>query len=195
MTLNLKDLSPAALEPQAVAVNHNDHFVELYDDDAALVASVRTFLSIGINEGESAVVIATPAHREAIEAELGRAVDVAEARRQGMFTTLDAGGTLAQFMRGEEIDDARFETVIGDVLRAAGDGTRRVRVFGEMVALLWADGNVPAALQLEDRWNALGQVHDFRLYCAYPAASFGSEETAALSGICHRHSHVVVPAV
>ncbi len=42
MTLNLKDLSPAALEPRAAAVNHNDHFVELYEDDASLAASIRT---------------------------------------------------------------------------------------------------------------------------------------------------------
>lgn len=194
MTLNLRNLSPAALEPRAVASNHNDHFVELYEDDAALVASIRTFLAIGMNGGEGAVVIATPDHREAIEAELGRVVDLPEARRQGLFTTLDAAETLASFMRAGVVDGERFQSVIGDVLRAAGRENRRVRVFGEMVALLWEAGDVPAALELEDGWNRLAAIHDFRLYCAYRAAALGSDE-ASLMGICHRHSHVVVPAV
>jgi hypothetical protein len=193
MTLDLQSLDALVLEPRAVASNHNDHFVELYDDDAALVESIRKFLSMGLSDGESAVVIATGSHRDAIEAELRRTVDLDAARSQGLYTSLDAGETLSLFLDGEKIDPATFGRVIGGVLEAAGTGGRKVRVFGEMVALLWKAGNVPAALDLEDRWNELAKSFDFRLFCAYPSSSFNGDDTSPLTGVCNRHSHVLVP--
>lgn len=193
MTLDLRSLDALALEPRAVAFNQNDHFVELYEDDAALVGSIRTFLSMGVNLGEAAVVIATAPHREAIESELGRTLDIGAATSQGLFTSLDAAETLSLFLDGGEIDSRRFGSVIGGVLEAAGRGGRRVRVFGEMVALRWDAGNVSAALDREDRWNELAKSFDFRLFCAYPSASFDGDDVSPLTGVCNRHSHVVVP--
>ena len=194
MTLDLKTLDPRVLEPLAgsKAVNADDHFVELYDDDVALMSSVRTFVTVGINEGEAAVVIATPAHREAIERELGRTLDVQAAREQGLFQTRDAAETLALFMGDGRPDPVKFDRVIGDVLADAARGGRRVRVFGEMVAVLWAEGNVAAALALEDHWNRLGRSQRFRLFCAYPTEAFAADDTSSLSGVCNRHSHVVL---
>jgi hypothetical protein len=193
MPLNLREIDAAVLEPRVVALNHNDHFVELYEDDADLVDSVRTFLSIGINEGEAAVVIAGASHRTAIEAALERTLDLAEARDRGVFRSLDAAETLARFMVGDDVDTGRFEDVIGDVLRGAASGGRRVRVFGEMVALLWEQGNVQGAVNLEDGWNTLAARYDFRLFCAYPATHLAAADPASLTDVCNRHSHVVVP--
>lgn len=194
MTLDLRDLDALVLEPRAIARNQNDHFVELYEDESALARSVRTFLSVGVNDGDAAVVIATPAHREAIEEELDRTMDLDAAREQGLYRALDASHTLSLFSADGHIDAERFISVIGGVLGAAGRGGRRVRVFGEMVALLWEQGDVPAALELEDRWNELADTHAFRLFCAYPARGFDTADTTTLTGVCNRHSHVVVPA-
>ena len=194
MPLDIQNVDPRVLEPQAGsnAVNADDHFVELYDDDMALMSSVRRFVTVGINEGEAAVVVATPAHREAIERELGRTIDVTAARQRGLFESLDAAKTLALFMRDGTPDPRLFERVIGDVLARAGRGGRKVRVFGEMVAVLWAEGNVAAALALEDQWNRLGRSRRFRLFCAYPTEAFAEGDTSPLSGVCNRHSHVIV---
>jgi hypothetical protein len=194
MTLDIRDLAAHVFEPRAVATDHNDHFVELYDDEQALARSVRTFLAIGVNEGEAAVVIATPAHREAIGAELDRAVDLAAAREQGLYVVLDAAETLSRFYADGRIDGERFASVIGAVLRGAARGGRRVRVFGEMVAVLWEAGDVAAALELEDRWNDLARTYGFRLFCAYPARGFAAGDETSLTGVCNRHSHVIVPA-
>jgi hypothetical protein len=193
MTMDLTALDRLVLEPRAIAVDRNDHFVELYEDDTAMVDSVRTFLSIGINNGEAGVLIATSEHTRAIEAELVRTVDVEAARRTGLLTSLDAAETLSLFMEGGEIDADRFANSIGRVLDAASAGGRRVRVFGEMVALLWADGNVSSALSLEDHWNELARSYPFRLFCAYPSTAFDAGDTSSLTGVCNRHSHVVVP--
>ena len=194
MTLDLRDLDALVFEPRAVRQKNNGHFVELYDDEAALVDSVKRFLAMGLNEGESAVVIATPSHRAAIEMELGRTVDLDEARRQGLYRSLDAAATLDRFLQGDQIVPESFAGVIGTVIADASPGGGKVRVFGELVALLWEDGNVNAALSLEDQWNELAKSHQFRLFCAYPSHAFSNEDTAPLTGVCNRHSHVVVPA-
>ena len=194
MTLDLRELDALVLAPRAAAVDQNDHFVELYEDEAALARSVRTFMSIGHNDGEAAVVIATPSHRDAIETELAAAVDLVAARAEGLYTALDAAETVSLFMDGDEVDPHAVNRVIGAVLTAAGRGGRRIRVFGEMVSLLWGEGNVSGALALEDEWNELAKSHRFRLFCAYPSSVFGADDTAGLTGVCSRHSHVVVPA-
>jgi signal transduction histidine kinase len=88
-------------------------------------------------------------------------------------------------------DPARFEAVVGELLDAAGAG-REVRVFGEMVALLVAEGKPDAALSLEALWNDLQERHTFALLCAYPMNQFGGDELSSLfDDTCGRHSSVI----
>jgi len=66
-----------------------------------------------------------------------------------------------------------------------------VRVFGEIVALLWADRNASAAIALEDLWNELAVTRSFELLCAYPLSTFaGEESTAGFHDVCQRHSAI-----
>jgi hypothetical protein len=60
------------------------------------------------------------------------------------------------------------------------------------VALLWAEGHVPAALELEELWNGLGREVEFSLYCAYPRAwvEAGGD---GFHSVCRLHSAVVEP--
>jgi anti-sigma regulatory factor (Ser/Thr protein kinase) len=61
-----------------------------------------------------------------------------------------------------------------------------------MVALLWDEGNVAAAIELETLWNELGTQVPFSLYCGYRSASVGGHQNAeALEQVCHLHSAVV----
>src|SRR5262249_31356990 len=64
--------------------------------------------------------------------------------------------------------------------------------FGEMVALLWSEGNMAAALRLEQLWNELARDHAFALRCAYPIAdSAGEREHELIRQICAEHNHVL----
>ncbi len=64
--------------------------------------------------------------------------------------------------------------------------------FGEMVALLWAEGKRDAAVRLEQLWNELARRHSFHLLCAYPRDGFTpGEQDAFFQQICAEHSHVV----
>jgi hypothetical protein len=192
MTLDLANLDLSLLPPVPGGAPES-HFVELYEDDRSLVESVRTFVSIGIARGEAAVVVATPFHRVLFESELGRTLDLDAARTQGLYVTAAAEETLALFMRDGSPDAALFEEAIGSLLDVAGRDGRKVRVFGEMVAALWAGGNRRAALELEQLWNELAERRSFRLFCAYGTGAFDDDDLEALTAIAGQHSHVVVP--
>jgi MEDS: MEthanogen/methylotroph, DcmR Sensory domain len=189
------DLSFLELLPRSHGSQSDHHFVEIYDNDSSLVDSIKRFVSIGINKGEAAIVIGSPVHREALDSELQRTIDLRAARERGQYVSLDAEETLSLFMQDGVPDAARFRSVIGDLVRNATRDEKQVRLFGEMVGLLWAQGNVVGALALEDLWNVLSEEYSFRLFCAYPALAFGERDVDLLGAVCGRHSHVVVPRV
>ena len=73
-----------------------------------------------------------------------------------------------------------------------GTGGRPVRAYGEMVALLWDDGLVNAAIQLEAMWNELGRAHSFSLFCGYPVGSVTRDgHLDAFAAVCRLHQEVV----
>jgi PAS domain S-box-containing protein len=170
------------------------HLVQFYERDAFLAERVTEFVDEGFRAGEAAVVIATAPHRRIIEEALAkRGFDLASARSEGWYVPLDAADTLPTILLGGSPDVTRWTEVVGEVLRKAGGGTRnRVRVFGEMVALLWNDGLFDAAIRLEEIWNQLGRSLPLSLLCGYPIGGFGRESDAVnFAAICRQHSNVV----
>jgi hypothetical protein len=140
------------------------------------------------------IVVATPEHRDAFADAIGaEGVDLEAAERDGRYRPLDAAETLSSFMVDGAPDPRRFEaTAVAAIDRASVDG-RHVKIYGEMVALLWADGNAAATTALEELWNALAGVRDFSLLCAYPLRDFDGDARAPFRQICTAHS-TVIPA-
>jgi signal transduction histidine kinase len=149
------------------------HLVQYYEKEGFLYDRVTDFMSDGLRGSDAAILIATPAHRAGVESRLrGRGVDLNSLSAGGRYHALDARETLSQFMVGGSPDPQRFAATIGPVIRAARNGDRRVLAFGEMVALLWAEGNRDAAVRLEELWNELARQETFALLCAYPISHF-----------------------
>ena len=59
-----------------------------------------------------------------------------------------------------------------------------------MVALLWDDGLVNAAVQLEAMWDELGSGYPFSLFCGYRADSVTSD-IDAFAEVCRLHEEIV----
>jgi hypothetical protein len=55
-----------------------------------------------------------------------------------------------------------------------------------MVALLWADGQTGAAVDLEALWNELAGQYSFSLLCAYPASIVHGDDVA--DDLAHLHA-------
>ncbi|HEY0396818.1 MAG TPA: MEDS domain-containing protein [Acidimicrobiia bacterium] len=171
----------------------HDHVVQFYGHDDELAENVGRYLSEGLEGGGTGIVIATVAHRRAFSDRLaGAGVDVDRARADGALVLLDAAEAMTALLVDGRLAPHRFEKVVGDVVREATDAGRPVRAYGEIVALLWGDGHVTAALELEALWNALILEAEFSLYCAYPLASVeGEGDVDAFHELCRQHSAVV----
>ena len=180
---------------QAVGGATHCHAVQFYHDEAFLAGVVGDFVMGALAAEQPAIVIATEPHREAFAAHLqGQGIDVAAARRNGLLTEVDARATLASFMVGSLPDEERFQRAVGSLIhRARRAGSHAsIRAYGEMVDLLWADGNASAALRLEELWNQLATTHEFSLLCAYAMGRFSeAAHTDAFRSICGSHTHVV----
>ncbi|MGH3813135.1 MAG: MEDS domain-containing protein [Pseudonocardiaceae bacterium] len=176
-----------------IALGHS-HFVGFYETEAFLVDSVRDFLAPGLVTGDAAIVVATDAHRNSFDRALMEAgIELAQAHRCGRYIALDASETLAKFMVDGMPDAARFRAVIGQLVSRAAESARDVRIYGEMVAVLWDQGNVAAAIALEDLWNDLAARHPFSLFCAYPMRAFDTDANAeGFRRICRQHSRVLL---
>ncbi|HEX3282422.1 MAG TPA: ATP-binding protein [Pyrinomonadaceae bacterium] len=174
-------------------MSDTDHFVQFYETDGFLLNSLSGFISSAINSRDAALVIATEQHRAGLdELLLANGVDLAKAKVSGQYLSLDASDTLSQFMVNGQPEPTRFKKVIGGIIASVTDGRERVRAFGEMVALLWAEGNYSGAIRLEELWNELQQSHSFSLFCAYPIKGFAGEQFITSHGdVCTAHSRVI----
>jgi signal transduction histidine kinase len=175
------------------SMGDSEHFVQFYEADAFLLDSLDDFIGTAIKAGEAAIVVATQAHREELETRLReKGLDVTAAGACGQLVLLDAAETLSKFMVDESPDAELFTERIGDIITRAVAGRPRVRIYGEMVALLWAEGNYDAAIRLEELWNDLQHKHSFALFCAYPMNGFAGEGPGQrLLDVCTTHSRVI----
>jgi signal transduction histidine kinase len=189
------DVAPVEFAPSTdwSDVSSGQHFVQFYESEDFLLDSLTRFISEGLRQGETCIVIATPEHRASLAAALATEGLNAEALSSGgRYVSLDATATLARFMVDGSPDPELFRDVIGAVIEAASVGGRRVRAFGEMVALLWADGLHESAIRLEQLWNSLRPTYLFTLFCGYSASGLAGEALSEpLRRVCAQHAHVI----
>jgi hypothetical protein len=188
-------MAPIIRLPRPGGLQLQAHSVQFYEDDAFLLDGLSRFVGSALGAGDAAIVITTQAHRTGLAQRMeARGLDVAQAVAEDRYLALDAAETLATFMVDGWPEPGRFETAIGDVIgrAAAAADQPRVAAFGEMVALLWAEGNADAAIRLEQLWNDLAQRYPFYLHCAYPMRLFAQYGDARrIADVCAIHRHVM----
>ncbi len=164
--------------PIAEAIRGTVHAVQFYETDDYLLQTLADYVAGAFAVGDAAVVVATEAHRAALDARLtARGIDIDQKQKVGSYFSLEAKGLLDRFTIDGSISPTRFGDIVGSLVRQArGESSaRQVRVFGEMVALLWAEGDRNGALVLEELWNDLTRRMSFPLLCAYPASFFSTD--------------------
>ena len=167
----------------------SDHLVQFYETDEFLLQSLSEYIRNGLLSGDACIIVATQTHRSGLEQIF---------RQEGQnfspsYVALDARETMSSFMIDDQPDAELFKQIIGEKINRAGESGKRVRVYGEMVALLWSDSKFDTAIRLEQLWNELAKTHQFTLCCAYPIGEFDSTADRTLADVCEHHS-VVVPA-
>jgi hypothetical protein len=169
-----------------------EHLVQIYEDSGRFMESLTGFVGSGLDAGEGVVVILTPAHRASLELRLQLAgIDLESAVAEDRYIALDATEVLGRFMVNGWPDREMFNEAVRELIGRARAGGRRVRAFGEMVALLWGSGEQAATLRLEHLWHGLCHTESFSLFCAYPRVGFTQDVDASIAEICASHSRVV----
>ena len=169
-----------------------EHFVQIYEADDVFMDTLTGFIAGALRQGEGAIVIATPAHRDELRWRLELdGFDVSAAKQNDQLLLLDADETISKFIVNGWPDEDKFVQIVRDILARAGRDGRRVRAFGEMVALMWAKGYCAATVRLEHLWHQLCRKEGFPLFCAYPRTGFTQDTHASLREICDAHSRVL----
>jgi hypothetical protein len=168
-----------------------EHRVQIYDDDASFLDALEAFVLAGLTQDEAVILIATDVHLALLGARLqqaGHDVPAAIARRQ--LLTIDAPAALARFMRDGWPDETLFHDFVAEQLGQVRPHYPTVRAFGEMVALLWANGEREATLRLEHLWARLCKSAEFSLFCAYPRAGFTQDAEQSMRDVHLAHAVV-----
>jgi hypothetical protein len=131
------------------------------------------------------IVVATKLHRDSLLPRLqAYGLDIGTAIEQGRYIALDAADTLSTFMLNGMPDLVRFLKLFGAVVLTASKAAKAdqawVAIFGEMCHLLWAQGNVEAAIQLEKLGNQLVWTYDVDVLCGYSLGSVHGMDSRAL---------------
>jgi MEDS: MEthanogen/methylotroph, DcmR Sensory domain len=180
---------------KSLPVLQHPHAVRFYESDRSLAVIVAEFLHAGFTDNQPGIVVATPTQRAAVLRELhGRSLDVVELQRSQTLLMLDARDTLATFMIDGKPDEASFMDRMSEVIERACKGRSdcTLRIFGQMVDVLWQQDEHEAAIRLEMLWNQLAQTKSYSLLCGYAMGHFYKDADAKVDEVCAQHTQVDV---
>lgn len=171
------------------------HDVLFYSGDTIFLESVIHFVWAALTGGNAAIVFATKPHREGLLCGLkAKGLDVDDVIQRGSYVPMDAEETLSSFMINDWPDAVRFFQGFNNLIDSASKAARAehpcVAVFGEGVALLWAEGKTKAAIRLEQLGNELAETRKVEILCAYPFSLSIQSDKDAFQTICAEHSAV-----
>jgi hypothetical protein len=169
-----------------------DHLIQSYTDDGFLGDVVADYVEAGFIQGEGAVIIATDPHVALFANRLAaRGVHVPSAVAGHRLLFLNAEQTLAKFIVAGQPDRERFLSVVGSALdHVRAGGLRGVRLYGEMVDLLWGV-SLDATMTLERLWNEVLTDERLSLLCAYRLDALDRRAQGVLRQVTHCHSHLL----
>ena len=155
------------------------HDVEFYSDDEAFVVGFSRFIEAALEAGNAVIAVTTQSHQKGLLQRLREdGVDVDAAIKRGAYLPSDVTDTLAMFMVNDLPDPARFFGIARDLIAAAARTTLsgRVAICGECGAILWAQGNSDAAIQIERLCSQLAKRYEMDILCGFSLSSFYREE-------------------
>jgi hypothetical protein len=169
------------------------HIVQAYQDENFLAEAVSVFTAAGLRRNDGIILIVTKAHGDLIRQRLQQEkCNLPEAVEHKQVILLDAEKYLSKFMHAGVPDEKLFKQTIGNMMDQLHQKFSTIRVYGEMVDILWRKGNRPASIRLEELWNDLGRDHQFSLFCSYAMDPLDKQVyDGSLQEVCAHHSHFI----
>ena len=174
---------------------NNGHIVQLYQDDDFYGEAISHFTAEGLVRDESVILVATKPHWENISCRLrSKGFDTAELFRRGQLTLLDAQDTLSRVMKGNLPDANLFKPLARQTIAKARAGGKfpRVRWWGEMVNVLYVEGNPQGSNRLEQFFDEVAHEESIPVFCSFLMDKFDPKiYDEAFGNVCSTHSHVI----
>ena len=164
-----------------------DHAVQFFEDEAFLLECIEDHIVPPLQDSHACIVIAQTSRLSHLKRLLAH-----HGIPSTSYVSLDAETLLAKISVNGTLNEDLFRQQVSPVIERMRQNNRRdVYIYGELVAMLCARGNRDAAIQLEEMWNTLAEVHEFSLLCAYPISVFSDDVRGdEFLDICNAHCHV-----
>jgi hypothetical protein len=171
------------------------HIVQLYQDADFYGEAISHFTAEGLARGESIILVATQPNWKNISARLrAKGFDAEQLLRDGQLTLLDADRTLPAFMVGNLPDGDIFKPLARQTIAKARAGGKfpRVRWWGEMVNVLYVEGNARGSHRLEELFDEVAHEERIAIFCSFLMDKFDPKVyDEAFGNVCLTHSHVI----
>ncbi len=169
------------------------HIVQVCQNETFRENIVTNYIKDGLLNDEAVIVVAGPTLRKAVISKLdAQNFDVQNLKNQGQIKFLDAEFLLSSFLIDGVLEEQSFQQSIEVPIQAARVEYGKVRIFGEMVDVLWKKAQYDAAIQLENLWSNLSQKQEFLFLCTYSLDSIDSSTyDESLERICSYHTHLI----
>jgi hypothetical protein len=169
-----------------------DHLIQVYETDEVMIETLTGFVETGLDLGDCSVVFVTPPHMAALNDKLkSRGIDVDNVIAEDRYIPIDAEETLSKFMVNDSLDEVLFKQTMAPIFDRCRSTQRVVRAGGEMVALLAAQGNWDATIQLERLWEEIHEKKPFSICCLYPKGIVDGGVKTSVALICAKHSKMI----
>jgi len=171
------------------------HLVQLYQEDGFFGEAVSHFAASGLAQGDAVILVATGAHWELLaDCLTGKGLDVVALRRHGQLLLLDADATLPTFLVRTLPDAPTFKALARATIAQARAGSRsgRVRWWGEMVNVLFVNGNGRGSTRLEELFDEVAHEEAIAIFCSFLMDPFDATMYAGpLQAVCRTHAHLI----
>jgi MEDS: MEthanogen/methylotroph, DcmR Sensory domain len=170
----------------------HDHILQVYDTEEVFLETLAGYVGTGILIGDCCVAVFTKAHLASLNERLRKqGIDVDDAIKDGRYIGIIAEEILPKFVVAGVFNELLFNLAMSPIFDKCQECKCPIRAGGEMVALLAAEGNWSAVLQLEQAWNKLHEQHHMTIYCAYPKSAFVNGNMPNGAKICSEHGSMV----
>ena len=171
------------------------HIVQLYQEPDFYGEAISHFAVEGLIRGESIILVATDSNWANISKHLERhGLDIPQLFERGQLTLLNANDTLPKFLANGAPDGSIFKPLASQTIKKARcDGKySRVRWWGEMVNVLYVDGNGNASHKLEQFFDEVAHEESIAIFCSFLMDRYDPRiYDEVFANVCSTHSNVI----
>ena len=170
--------------------------VQICLNESSQVDLVTRYIKDGLINGESVIVIARPELRQILKSHTDafsfNGHNIQDLQAQGQIKLFDAESVLSTLRIDGNLEEDLFHECVAVPIFNAKSKYGKVRVFGEMVDILWKQREHDLAIRLESFWRNLSDTQDFTFLCTYTLNNLNfSAYDEELERICKYHSHLI----